>query len=142
MSLSLLGDSSDEDLVIHTVPTSTTMVTLPSPQTPGPVEVQIISGTGSGGNTALNDGTGRLPAIDDSPPAPPMDEPPRQDLVLTAFALWIRPPPADERGAAAALTADPRTPERARKLAWVHLSWYDPQRSRRADGDQKGHAFV
>jgi len=76
MSLSLLGDSSDEDLVIHTVPTSTTMVTLPSPQTPGPVEVQIISGTGSGGNTALNDGTGRLPAIDDSPPAPPMDEPP------------------------------------------------------------------
>jgi hypothetical protein len=79
MSLSLLGDGNDEDLVSCPGSNSTSIrsVSLPSPQTPGPVEVQIISRpSGSGGNHALDDGTGRLPAIDDSPTAPPLDEPP------------------------------------------------------------------
>jgi hypothetical protein len=81
MSLSLLGDGNDEDLV--NCPGSRSVmkaVQLPSPQGPGPVEVQIISRpdspTGSGGNRAMDDGTGRLPAIDDSPSAPALDDPP------------------------------------------------------------------
>lgn len=84
MSLSLLGDSGDHVAPARAEQTVFTqdgfnMVTLPSPQTAGPVEVQIISRDsqpGSGGNHANDDGTGRLPAIDESPPAPPLDEPP------------------------------------------------------------------
>jgi hypothetical protein len=80
MSLSLLGDASDEDLDLVNCPGSRSInaVTLPSTHTNGPVEVQIISKTdfvpGSGGNHAQDDGTGRLPAIDDSPVAPLLDD--------------------------------------------------------------------
>jgi hypothetical protein len=89
MSLSLLGDTSDEELVNCPGSRSISAVTLPSTHTSGPVEVQIINkvdfAAGSGGNHALDDGTGRLPAIDDSPvplqddtrPQPPtLDDPP------------------------------------------------------------------
>jgi hypothetical protein len=80
MSLSLLGDASDEDLDLVNCPGSRSInaVTLPSTHTNGPVEVQIISKTdfvpGSGGNHAQDDGTGRLPAIDDSSTAPLLDD--------------------------------------------------------------------
>jgi hypothetical protein len=90
MSLSLLGDTSDEELVncpgsrsISAV-TNANAVILPQTHGAGPVEVQIIS-RGSGGNHAIDDGTGRLPAIDDSPQpliddsapqAPTLDDPP------------------------------------------------------------------
>ena len=73
MSLSLLGDTSDEDLVNCPGSRSINAVALPQTHTAGPVEVQIISG-GSGGNHALDDGTGRLPAIDDSPMPPLLDD--------------------------------------------------------------------
>jgi hypothetical protein len=79
-SLSLLGDANDEELANCPGSNSIKAVTLPSTHTPGPVDVQIINkldfaNPGWGGNHALDDGTGRLPAIDDSPIAP-LDDPP------------------------------------------------------------------
>jgi hypothetical protein len=80
MSLSFLGDSSDEELVNCPGSNSIRAVTLPSTHTSEPVEVQIINkgdfASGSGGNHAIDDGTSRLPAIDDSPAAPALDDPP------------------------------------------------------------------
>src|SRR4051812_14906743 len=78
MSLSLLGDTNDEDLVNCPGSRSINAVVLPSTHTTEPVEVQIISkidfGAGSGGNHAQDDGTGRLPAIDDAPTTPLLDD--------------------------------------------------------------------
>lgn len=70
MSLSLLGGTTDEELV--TCPGGAA-VTLPSGHGRGPFDVRLVSGsevpTGVGGFHA-DDGTGRLPAIDQSAPPP------------------------------------------------------------------------
>jgi hypothetical protein len=72
MSLSFLGGTTDEELV--TCP-GVAPVALPSGHGKGPYNVHLVSGsevTGLGGFHA-DDGTGRLPAIDQAPPPPPED---------------------------------------------------------------------
>jgi hypothetical protein len=75
-SLSLLSGASDEELVTCPGTASTASVTLPSAHGRGPLDVHLVSGselTGFGGNHSLDDGAGRLPAIDQSPP-PPLED--------------------------------------------------------------------
>jgi hypothetical protein len=92
MSLSALGGGgTGEELANCPGSRSVSAVTLPSPvsQTREPIVVHIQSGielqsqidlatidltaTGSGGNHALDDGTGRLPGIDEAP-QPPVED--------------------------------------------------------------------
>jgi hypothetical protein len=68
MSLSLLGDTNDEELVNCPGSNSIRSVTLPGGKRVDGVRlVNEKELAGFGGNHALDDGTGHLPAIDDSP---------------------------------------------------------------------------
>jgi hypothetical protein len=72
MSLSFLGGSTDEELV--NCPGAASAVTLPSGHGKGPFEVRLVSEIGGlGGFHSLDDGTGRLPAVDLTPAPPPED---------------------------------------------------------------------
>jgi hypothetical protein len=68
VSISLLGDNDAEDLALPPP-----AVTEPVSRVPGPILVHFEKRTpltGAGGNTCQDDGTGRLPAIDEIPPPP------------------------------------------------------------------------
>jgi len=76
MSLSLLGGTTDEELVTCPGGATAVGVTLPSGHGKGPFDVRLVSGSevrGVGGFHNLDDGTGRLPAIDETPAPPPED---------------------------------------------------------------------
>lgn len=75
MSLSFLGGTTDEELVTCPGGASVAPVTLPSSNSGGRVDVRLVRSSelsGLGGFHA-DDGTGRLPVIDQSPPPPPED---------------------------------------------------------------------
>jgi hypothetical protein len=68
MSLSFLGDTNEEDLALR--PTTTTTL-----EEPIVVHLQSKSELGgAGGITSQDDGTGRLPGIDEASPSPPVED--------------------------------------------------------------------
>ena len=67
MSLSALNGADEDDLSLPVI------VQEPTTKTGAPIPVDVQTSGGIGGTQGIDDGTGRLPAIDESPPPPPVD---------------------------------------------------------------------